>query len=552
MDSSTYNEVLALMTKLENLARDSDIRPKPQYQDMAKLPIWDNEGDSDLILVVTSKSVDQLPFLSQDKPKRFVSLRDALSHLIWCNKKMEEVSLLRGCTEVNNLDGLTITIVVDEGIYVDNIPPFEWPPLDNVSLSIIGIGHVVFVYLFEQIVLRRWNFSISNVIMLAQAVDTEVNTVMIDALDGAKVVFTDVRLIAPSISCPLSAEGQGSEVSMSKCSFSDCRIAFFLDWEAKLEMTDCHVRPTTQFLGTVREKSSIAISRSSFADCGELRVRTKCSVRMEKCSFRQDSRNRSSQPHLRRLDALDLMDSTAVIRDSEFFGYRLAIVAQKHSDVKLFDSQIECAGVFQTERASNIMAKGNQFRSQLLLLASFNTDGRVTFKKNRMLDGTPPKFQFDDTMPELIHDFAEVITTHFDSAEVIREGFPTKKERAKFREEICGKSGMTTSTGILDNERIAGNFKACSKCGEYEHVKAAKKGPAEYGDADGGKAVDKKGNKGKKKTKKREQEEQGAGQVEEFVKFKYCTACKRVCYCSRKCQVEDWPDHKIICKILRK
>ena len=30
-------------------------------------------------------------------------------------------------------------------------------------------------------------------------------------------------------------------------------------------------------------------------------------------------------------------------------------------------------------------------------------------------------------------------------------------------------------------------------------------------------------------------------------KFKYCSRCNKVCYCSKKCQENDWNDHKIIC-----
>jgi MYND finger len=30
--------------------------------------------------------------------------------------------------------------------------------------------------------------------------------------------------------------------------------------------------------------------------------------------------------------------------------------------------------------------------------------------------------------------------------------------------------------------------------------------------------------------------------------LKACSKCKVVCYCSRKCQVADWPDHKKQCK----
>jgi len=30
-------------------------------------------------------------------------------------------------------------------------------------------------------------------------------------------------------------------------------------------------------------------------------------------------------------------------------------------------------------------------------------------------------------------------------------------------------------------------------------------------------------------------------------KFLYCSDCREVCYCSKPCQVADWPNHKILC-----
>lgn len=34
-------------------------------------------------------------------------------------------------------------------------------------------------------------------------------------------------------------------------------------------------------------------------------------------------------------------------------------------------------------------------------------------------------------------------------------------------------------------------------------------------------------------------------------KLKRCTACKSVSYCSRECQVDDWGQHKLVCKQLK-
>ena len=41
------------------------------------------------------------------------------------------------------------------------------------------------------------------------------------------------------------------------------------------------------------------------------------------------------------------------------------------------------------------------------------------------------------------------------------------------------------------------------------------------------------------------------GKVEKGRKFKQCSSCKCVRYCSQKCQKEQWKDHKTLCQSIR-
>ena len=42
------------------------------------------------------------------------------------------------------------------------------------------------------------------------------------------------------------------------------------------------------------------------------------------------------------------------------------------------------------------------------------------------------------------------------------------------------------------------------------------------------------------------------GTVEGAKKYGYCKVCKQVCYCSKECQLADWPDHQLLCHFLAK
>jgi len=41
------------------------------------------------------------------------------------------------------------------------------------------------------------------------------------------------------------------------------------------------------------------------------------------------------------------------------------------------------------------------------------------------------------------------------------------------------------------------------------------------------------------------------GKISKSVSLKTCTACKKVMYCSKECQVRDWPYHKKDCNKLK-
>ena len=116
MDVEIYDQVKTLMEKLRDLRKDPALTPKEKYNDAASLPV----RFPDSVVIVTTKTQEQFPTL-EGEIRRFNNLDEALITFRDASEKYDAVT--------------SISIIVDEGIYVDNLR--FWQYSERIEIDII-------------------------------------------------------------------------------------------------------------------------------------------------------------------------------------------------------------------------------------------------------------------------------------------------------------------------------------------------------------------------------------------------------------------------------
>lgn len=202
-----------------------------------------------------------------------------------------------------------------------------------------------------------------------------------------------------------------------------------------------------------------------------------------------------------------------------------------HVENCLLECNIVCLLVFNADATF----VGNKIHCNLLLHMEMNTEGKVEFRRNEMIDSEPARFELDKHSKRPVHDFKKVEYYEDQYLQKDRPKAKDKSERAKQFNAAAARGDYIDLRG-KEFSTPGDNFeKNCEKCDVSEVIwirtmkQANRPGWEDVVEAMVGAEALKSGR----------------------LKFKHCSACKSVCYCSRECQKADWKDHKQICATYR-
>jgi len=140
-----------------------------------------------------------------------------------------------------------------------------------------------------------------------------------------------------------------------------------------------------------------------------------------------------------------------------------------------------------------------------------NTEGSIVLTGNRSLH--QPQIAVDRLKNNLKHDFEDANIVKC-TVSMPCDDLPSRKEKSAKMKDIEAKRGSGRDYWNECHQDLAtGYIKQCNYC----------------------KIID---------GKRRDQDIK--------TKFLSCGKCKWVCYCSKQCQEDDWPDHKMKCKMICK
>jgi len=144
-------------------------------------------------------------------------------------------------------------------------------------------------------------------------------------------------------------------------------------------------------------------------------------------------------------------------------------------------------------------------------------EGRVQFLRNRLSPTTFPIIGTDGRSRKPTHDLPNVIFQDYNNIPVIfqdNNNTPRAADRSKHTKAVKELAQHLGQVNVDDVE--SPKYKQCGKCHAAEDLEAV----MSWVNGQSANPVD---------------------------KFKYCSRCKQVTYCSKGCQRAHWRDHRLSC-----
>jgi len=481
---------------------------------------------------------------------------------------IEHCAELRRSTHVNSF-----SILVHEGLYVDAIPSFFKSFRGQFSLEIVGVGDVRLVFLSDEPMIHisgsGRNIILKNVRIYNRKYTRKFTSFQV--WDGAKAKLVNVGFNCPSAN-GVQMRGAGSLVEAESCTFYHCLRGFCIEIGGKLILKDTVVREVPkEMIHCLRSGSSLEAVNCRFLRVTQVCIDQKSQGRFDSCEFvgRWDpARNHPDMAGASFSDqAIDVNNgSTLSLTKCSFASYGWGILTTALGTSATvnkcsFDKDISKA--FSVAINSSLVVHDTRIMSPIALGIGSLGKGKIEMKRNKFPSSRPKVTMFQKQINEkinFIHDFKRPPEILLSKEKEIMNG----KDRSKFTKKTRA-AGLRWDD-VADDDVQGALFKQCENCGVHEgdsyQDQFWRMGQDLLGKMDDILANLEDGHE---ETEEEIKARQAWGDEyvnkwdafgEEFLegnkKFKYCQYCKLICYCSRKCQVENWPDHKLVCPGLEK
>ena len=395
------------------------------------------------------------------------------------------------------------TIIMTEGLYInprlathwcDNCP---WGHPVYPKYEIVGVENVrvlwsTLEYTFE----IRGNVSFENIRFFDFRERTgALKFITFDIGEKAEVSFCDVKIAGPG---KASVFATAASITLKRCSMVDVGRAFWIR-ESTLLLEGCHLVKADS-AGEIRE-CQLTIRDCCITKCSRMLLTEKSGCQVTDTEFNASDneltafvvRSKSSL-HCERcsFDGLAAAGmgfkskSRITISNCRVTDCLAALILTENSSGQCLDSYVDCPS---------------------LMFIIQNVKGKAVFKRNEFGPRVTasPSFGIDAISNRPKHDVA--------NATFIPQTLPASPS-PKARSQLCDWLKTTS-----DDRRKAFSevLKYCGWCDKGEFFK---------------------------------NDFSGTEDEVERMKHSYCKDCMQVCYCSKECQVADWPDHKHFCSPL--
>ena len=431
------------------------------------------------------------------------------------------------------------SIVLAGGLYIDphlskwNIPDLAVPANSEVEIYGKDTVRVLFTgdWDFKQHSIGTGKLTIRSLRIYDMRDEAFRGIPFFSVKTGAQLDLIDVKVTTPKVGF-LHTE-KNSTATLKKCSMYSCLHAIMNDG-AKVEMEDCllsHCGDRTFRTIGLRFGGSLTANRVCLMDCSRVLAWTDSHLTFNDCRFELDVRGHyaahadsckygnCSCVSFQLVIDFALFDvsagATVTCDNCDFRGYD-AVTSIGGSGVKVSvkRSRISAVvGIAEVKENASMEVVDCYVDTVYLMKIGYNVKGKIEFEKNKFSGTTKRWF--------LVDDMSKPLLAHLKGFKFKPAYFPNVCFKAydKQQSDYTKKFIKGRMKAPADKNPPIYNtlmMKHCAYCVAHEGQDALLSHTM-------------------------------GQEVPTFTKFRFCSKCRQVCYCSRECQSKHWRDHKLSC-----